>query len=287
MIKGIDTDTVFLSQLLLSDSRFTDTCKGLMAILTKHQIPFHFLSGAKDIWCRDYMPIQVTKDRFVQFRYEPSYLKPDPDHYTDPVFVCEENGIETEKSNIILDGGNVVSWSDKVIMTDRFFDENPDYVNKAKLVSDLENQLETEVIIIPQVKMDYTGHADGMVRFVDATTLVGNHREFEYQYWTEKMNVLLKATGLDYIDIPFFEYHLKTYPLNAIGCYVNFLEVKNLIVIPVFEVDGNRDKEIKNIFKIIFHDRVVETLNFNEVGYYGGLLNCVTWTVQSDPRMRA
>lgn len=287
MIKGTDTDTVFLSQLLLSDSRFTNTCKGLMDILEKHGIPFHFLSGAKDIWCRDYMPIQVSKDRFVQFRYEPSYLKPYPEHYTDPVFVCIENGIETEKSNIILDGGNVVSWSDKVIMTDRFFDENPDYANKAKLVSDLEKQLETEVIIIPQVKMDYTGHADGMVRFVDANTLVGNHRELEYRYWTEKMNILLGKTGLDYIDIPFFEYHLKHYPLNAIGCYVNFLEVDNLIVIPVFEVDGNRDREIKNIFGTIFPDRIIETINFNEVGYYGGLLNCVTWTVQSDPRVYA
>jgi agmatine deiminase len=233
------------------------------------------------------MPIQVSKDRFVQFRYEPSYLRPYPEHYTDPVFVCSENGIEAEKSNIILDGGNVVNWSDKVIMTDRFFDENPDYSDKVKLVTDLEKQLETEVIIIPQVKMDYTGHADGMVRFVDEMTLIGNHREFEYQYWTKKMNVLLEEKGLNYIDIPFFEYHLKKYPSNALGCYVNFLEVKNLIVVPIFEVEGNRDKEIKNIFKETFPDRIIETINFNEIGYYGGLLNCVTWTVQSDPRVRS
>ncbi|WP_373495379.1 agmatine deiminase family protein [Aquiflexum sp.] len=287
MIKGADTDTVFLSQLLLSDFRYSETCRELMAILTKHRIPFHFLSGAKDIWCRDYMPIQVSKDRFVQFRYEPSYLKPYPEYYTDPDFVCTENGIVAEKSNIILDGGNLVSWSDKVIMTDRFFDENPDYSNKAKLVSELENQLETEVIIIPQVKMDYTGHADGMVRFVDESTLIGNDRDLEYQYWTKEMNVLLEENGLDYIDIPFFEYHLKKYPLNAIGCYVNYLEVKNLIVVPIFEVEGNKDREIKNIFKKTFPDRIIETINFNEIGYYGGLLNCVTWTVQSDPRVRS
>ena len=43
--------------------------------LRKRDIPFTYLKGTKDIWCRDYMPIQIQKDRFVFYRYTPDYLQ--------------------------------------------------------------------------------------------------------------------------------------------------------------------------------------------------------------------
>ena len=42
--------------------------------LEHHGIPLRTIPGTQDIWCRDYMPIQVAEDRFVQFRYAPDYL---------------------------------------------------------------------------------------------------------------------------------------------------------------------------------------------------------------------
>ena len=65
------------------------------------------------------------------------------------------------------------------------------------------------------------------------------------------------------------------------GTYVNYLETANLIIMPVFEVSGNRDAEAYDVMKRTFPDRVIETVNINEIGIEGGLLNCISWTINS------
>lgn len=280
MVTSKETNTVYFSEKLLSDERFTKTCKALTELLEKHLIKYDFLKATKDIWCRDYMPIQIEKGKFVQFRYEPSYLKDDFELQSDPKEVCKANNINPQFSTINLDGGNVVNWSDRAIITDRVFDENPEYLSKNKLIAEIEKLLEVEIIVIPQIKSDMTGHADGMVRFVDRNTLLGNNREQEYKYWKNGINKILKEKGIEYIDIPFLDHKEKYYPDHAIGCYVNYLEVENLIVIPIFETEKNKDQEVYDKFREIFPDRKIETINYNEIGFYGGLLNCTTWTIK-------
>jgi agmatine deiminase len=279
MVPGKITNIVYLSELLQSDNRFTDSCNQLTTLLDKHGIAHKFIKATKDIWCRDYMPIQTDKGAFVQFRYEPSYLEDDLEHQSDPKEVCEANGIEPKLSKINLDGGNVVNWSDRAIITDRVFDENPEYTNRTKLISEIEKLLGVEIIVIPQINSDMTGHADGLVRFVNNRTILGNDKEQGYHYWKNGINRVLKEHGLDYIDIPFCEYKNRKYPDNAIGCYLNFLEVENLILLPIFEIEGNRDDDVWKLFKQIYSDRTIETINFNEIGIFGGLLNCTTWTI--------
>jgi agmatine deiminase len=139
--------------------------------------------------------------------------------------------------------------------------------------------LEVEVIIIPQIKSDITGHADGMVRFIDQNRILGNDRQREFGYWKNGINRVIKDYQLEYIDIPFFDHKNISYPENAFGCYVNFLEVNNLIVLPIFEIDKIMDYEVYDTFKLLYPDREIETINYNEVGKFGGLLNCTTWTI--------
>lgn len=280
MIASKETNSVYFSELLSSDKRFTQTCNALTELLEKHSVKYSFLKATKDIWCRDYMPIQIDKEKFVQFRYEPSYLKDDLELQSDPKEVCKANNIKPQFSKINLDGGNVVNWSDRAIITDRVFDENPEYLSKNKLIAEIEKLLEVEIIVIPQIKSDMTGHADGMVRFVDRNTLLGNNREQEYRYWKNGINKILKEKGIEYIDIPFLDHKEKNYPDHAIGCYVNYLEVENLIVIPIFETEKNKDQEVYDKFKEIFPNRKIETINYNEIGFFGGLLNCTTWTIK-------
>lgn len=280
MIASKETNSVYFSELLSSDKRFAKTCNALTYLLEKHSIKYDFLKATKDIWCRDYMPIQTGKGKFVQFRYEPSYLKDELEFQSEPKKVCKSNNINPIFSKINCDGGNVVNWSDRAIISDRVFDENPEYSSKNKLIAEIEKLLEVEIIVIPQIKSDMTGHADGMVRFVDRNTLIGNDREQEYKYWKNGINKALKNYGLDYIDIPFLEHKERNYPYHAIGCYVNYLEVDNLIVIPIFETEKNKDQEVYDKFRMIFPDRKIETINYNEIGFYGGLLNCTTWTIK-------
>ena len=148
MIKGSQTNTVYFSSNLLSDQRFSESCNQLISILQKHKINFKFLQSTKDIWCRDYMPIQIARDQFIQFRYEPSYLKDYLELQSNPAIVCPSNNIPVTFSNINLDGGNLVNWSNKAIVTDRIFNENPEFTSKRQLISELEELLQVEVIVI-------------------------------------------------------------------------------------------------------------------------------------------
>lgn len=273
-----EKETVYLSELF--EERFPDCFNRLTSILKKHGVNYRLLKGTKDIWCRDYMPIQTESGKLIQFRYEPSYLKGNKeweDSRSDVREVCRLNGFEPVFSNINLDGGNVLLCSGRAIVSDRIFTENPEYTDKEQLVKDLSELLEAEVIIIPAQNGDMTGHADGMVRFVNYDTILGNNRAEEYKYWTNGIEKVLKDNNLNYIDVPFFYYKDSKHPDHAIGVYVNYLEVANLIILPIFEVEGNKDAEAIAAFKQIFTDKIIETINYNDVAFEGGVLNCTTW----------
>ena len=275
-------EVVYLSELL--EKQFPECFNRLTTILKMHGVDYCLLKGTKDIWCKDYMPIQTESGKLIQFRYEPCYLKGNKeweDSRSDVKEVCQLNGFEPVFSNINLDGGNVLLCSGRAIVSDRLFSENPEYKDKQQLVKELSELLEAEVIIIPAQNGDMTGHADGMVRFVDHDTLLGNNRSDEYKYWTNGIEKVLKDYNLKYIDVPFFySYKDSKHPDHAIGGYVNYLEVGNLIVLPVFEVEGNKDEEAIAAFKQIFPDKIIETINFNDVALEGGVLNCTTWVVK-------
>ncbi len=274
-------NTVYVSSIL--KEKFPHAAEELFSVLRKHHVTVKELSNTKDIWCRDYMPVQNRMGELIQFKYDPSYLRGKKDweeSRSDVHEVCSSNGIEPIYSDIIIDGGNVVLHGDKAILTDRIFVENSGY-EKNKLILELEELLKAKVIIIPALKTDVTGHADGMVRFVDKNTLLGNDLNAEYKYIRDDINKACTENGLRYINVPFFvPKYDRNHELNSIGIYVNYLEVDNLIVLPKFNVEGNRDEETIELFKNIFPDRIIETVDYNEVALEGGLLNCSTWTVR-------
>ncbi len=275
--------TVYLSELLMD--KYPETCKNLIAILEKHHVKYSFIKGTKDIWCRDYMPVQTESGKFIQFRYDPSYLKGKKeweDSRSDVKEVCRLNNIDATFSDINLDGGNVLICDGRAILSDRIFTENPDY-KKDSLTNELSKLLECkEIIIIPALKSqneEFTGHADGMVRFVNRNTIIGNEkRPNEYKYMKEGLQKVINDYNLEYIDIPFFEDKDRKHPDSAVGIYVNYLEVNDLIVMPIFNRD--EDNQALEIIKKTFPDRKIETIDYSDVAKEGGLLNCTTWVVR-------
>lgn len=281
MIIDRETNFVYFSELLSVDLRYSHEYHRITAILDKHQIKHGLIRSTKDIWCRDYMPVQKDVNEFIQFRYEPSYLEQALELQSDPIQVHTENNIKATYSDINLDGGNVLRWLDRVIVTDRIFSENPEYTDKKKLVLELEQIFEAEVIIIPQIKSDMTGHADGLVRFYDRDTLIGNRMKGEYLYWQKGMKRVLADYSLKYIDLPFFkQYQEMGFPWTAIGYYINYLEIGNLIMVPIFETKKNKDDEAFRILTEIFSDRTIETVKINNIAKEGGLLNCISWNIK-------
>lgn len=270
---------VHLSELLAT--RYPETCKCLTEILNRHNIPFRFLKGTKDIWCRDYMPVQTPSGRLIQFKYEPTYLNNPKysDSRSDVKHVDELNGFKPIFSNINLDGGNVVMYGNKAIITDRIFSENPDWTRE-KLLAELTKLLECEIIIIPAYKpeYDFTGHADGMIRFVDSNAVLVNDLEQDFKYMKQGIVKALEKANLKYINFPWFEHKIEGNSDHAIA-YLNYLEVGNLIVMPVFGVPDNKDSEALAKLKEVFPNKIIETIDYNDVALAGGILNCTTWVI--------
>src|ERR1035437_7205170 len=67
----------------------------LSKALDDYGIHYAFLNNTRDIWCRDYMPIQVGENQFVQFCLTNDYYQKENKHLqTDPSPICESIGIK-------------------------------------------------------------------------------------------------------------------------------------------------------------------------------------------------
>ena len=73
MITDNLTNTVFFSDLL--PKKCPTLNEHLVKALEENRIHYACLSETKDIWCRDFMPIQIAEDRFVSYKYTPNYLQ--------------------------------------------------------------------------------------------------------------------------------------------------------------------------------------------------------------------
>ncbi len=71
-----DTDIVYLSDKL--EVFFNDFYHRLIEKFGEMGIEYGIINGTKDIWCRDYMPIQIQDNLFVGYNYNPDYLDSEP-----------------------------------------------------------------------------------------------------------------------------------------------------------------------------------------------------------------
>ena len=93
----------------------------LAAALACQQVDYALLPNTKDIWMRDFMPVQCTPDHFVAYRYEPDYLCGQSQYITDWKHVIAPSRLPYVNSGLILDGGNVIMCGNKVILTEKVF----------------------------------------------------------------------------------------------------------------------------------------------------------------------
>lgn len=247
-------------------------------LLNECKINFKLLPQTKDVWAVDYMPIQIDVNKFVRFVYSPIYLQSKTYSKTisDVDRICELIGIETIKSNIVIDGGNVTKTTDKVIMTDRIFKDNPTFERK-ELIYELQKHFQIEkLFFVPEQAKDFTGHSDGMVRFIDEQTVIVNDYKGEKEEFSRAFEIAIHNTGLDYIKIPYNPYSNKNYN-QANGDYINYLQMENTIFIPTFGIE--EDEQVVKQFEQIFAGQNIKTIESNEIANQGGILNCITWNI--------
>lgn len=262
---------LYFSSILKSNPKYSLSAENLFSALSNSGEKFTFFDGAKDIWARDYMPVKTKSGKYVSFRYEPSYLADDPQLRTNfKTDIAPHFTLPVAYSNINLDGGNVVFSPSKAkaVITDRVFSENPEY-DKNTLLLELENLLEAEIIIIPSLISDMTGHADGVVRFVNENTVIGNASPYKNGY-EQKVKRALKNHSISVVDFPYFD----SAGISAVGSYLNFLETDKHIFLPVFS-DAQDETAVKRATEIF--DKKIVAVNINGIAKDGGILNCISW----------
>jgi agmatine/peptidylarginine deiminase len=246
---------------------------------------YDFLNKTRDIWARDYMPIQTLKDKFVEFRFDPDYLQGTETERrelkTYPDMVCDDMGLKTVKSDIILDGGNVIKSDNSVIMTEKILMENWRTYNEPELIQQLEKLFETDrIIIIPQDPEDIYGHCDGIVRFIDNDTVLLN---WFYRICDEYLRKsLLKPITEKGLKYEWLDLGLDSDEINGYNwAYINFLQTEDLILVPKMGIkeDDIAFSQICELYKSYADRGRVFQVDSREIIKKDGALNCVSWTI--------
>lgn len=284
MISDFDTNTIYFSELLKTEKKFTKAFEEISNVLKSTGIIPNFLPKTKDIWARDYMPIQVSEKKFIEYRYDPDYLQGNSDEKetreikTYPDIVCDVIGLKTVKTDIILDGGNVVKHKDKVILTDKIIWENQNDYSVRRLKETLQKLFKVnEVVFIPWDEDCEFGHSDGMLRFISEDTVLisGFYETIDLEFKKE----LLKTLELSNIKWEWLRCSEKETEENI--AYINFLQTKDLILLPKLnkkDEDNEALKVISKFYKDYAERERIFQIDMTDIVKYGGALNCISWT---------
>ena len=279
----------------------TDYSKKVFEIFMPHGFK-KIENDCNNVWCRDYMPVKNANGQFVQFIYDPSYLdkikswenkKPDAQKMK---AIHEELQLKNVHfSKLKLDGGNVELHGKKAIISDRFFQDNEcqSFQEEKEKLQILKTELAVDkVIVIPQYPYDFTGHVDGLIRFVDENTVLINdykeeilwvendnnsYRKKIMQQWHHSFKNILHNEGFKIETLSYTAGSKEEAAANsANGIYLNYLQTKDRIFVPTFK-DSTKDKEARVKLQQLFPKHKVIQIEASALSEKGGVINCVSW----------
>lgn len=305
------TNTVCYSSLLHGESsgldkKFREELYGALKESVK-TFKHYDLYNTRDIWSRDYMPVQLTKDLFLNYTYNPDYLSDQKKYITnwsmDKVHTkTKELKLEVAKIPLVLDGGNVIKAIDKfgkptIIMCSNVLNENN--LSKEEL-TDLWNQFfdnQIRLILIEWEGKDENpiGHADGMVRYItEGKVLITNYCDWDdEERLSEPLKEYFDIERLHFGDIEGIKGTKKWSLLKSKSWgYINFLQVGKHIIVPKLDWEELNRIAVQQIqkafgasYKVELIDcdmtQILEDPEVNTNTNSGGGLNCLTWTLLS------
>jgi agmatine deiminase len=134
--------------------------------------------------------------------------------------------------------------------------------------------------VIPKEPGDVIGHADGMLRFVDAETVFVNDYSKVAPSFGRRLQSVLRRASLNWIELPYCPVAEETDGISsAVGCYANFLMVRGLIILPTFGIA--EDITARQVLVKRAPQFAIETSDCTKLAKEGGVLNCMTWTMDA------
>ena len=280
MITDRFTNTVYFSSLLPEKCPILNT--HLVDALQKHGVPYAYLSGTKDIWCRDFMSIQINENHFVFYKYTPDYLQDEIGLriQTNPedVFQTESNNLrhllpQSSTIDLVLDGGNVVKCGNKIVMTDKVFVENKNKTPQ-EVRCLFEEAFRCEIVFLPWDEHEDYGHCDGIIHYLDDNrVMMTNYDDFDKTFAQDFLRILEK-----HFDVITLKYNLNRKHERS-WSYINFLQVGNLILVPQLGIPED-EQALEQISKALPNCKVVGIPALEAVRR-GGALNCISWNIKA------
>lgn len=265
---------VFFSDLL--PQKCPILYKSITNELGKENIHYGLLKNTKDIWCRDYMPIQTDSNRFVLYKYQPDYLQTPYYRRT----ITDVKAIESIENilngqvvelDLVLDGGNVVICGNKVVMTEKVYYENKDK-SRIRIRSLLEKAFQRDVIFIPWDKEEILGHSDGVIHYIgDNRILITNYYDYDVEYYNLFKRILDK-----YFEVIPLSYNVKQKHRRS-WAYINFLIMGNVLLVPQLGIPED-EQALQQISNTLPNSKVIGVPALEAVRR-GGALNCISWNV--------
>lgn len=277
MITDFQCNTVYFSDLLKDLAPVTYA--NLMSVLERYKVEHRLIPNTKDVWCRDYMPIQVSVGEFCGFTYDPDYLHESEillATRTDGNEVCRKMGFDVKvpSKSLVIDGGNVIRCNDKVIMVEKVFHENPYSILETSKA--IEDHFNAELVILPWDRCEFYGHADGLLRYVgDGRVLLTNYDRFNNGFVRRVVDVLQQH----FVDVYKLEYDVpKQHKHN--WAYINWLQTDKVLLIPSFGCpeDEQAFEQIASLMPM--YNGCVEMVSASDLISHEGCLNCASWTVR-------
>ena len=276
------TNFVYISDKL--KEFYPNTYSRLTRLFDEMEIEWGEVKGTKDIWIRDYMPIQLSDDNFLVYKYDPDYLKASGKEYLTDSKSIYKNILPEEtvkRVNIKLDGGNVVTcYSYRVIM-DKVFQENSKFYN-AELTYYIDKSFGSGILYLPwecnnshDLYADVYGHADGLVHWTSANrVLMSNRREFKPKEAAE-IRWRLEEYGFEVTEM-LFDVPNPNKDFN--WAYINYLQVGNKIIVPTFGIP--EDKQALRYIKAANPDSIVRGFRMRDIARNGRALHSITWNIK-------
>ena len=253
-------DIVYISDQL--EIKYPAFKKNLTKILTDNGNRLKIITGTKDIWCRDYMPLIGSHGQLVRFIYHPSYLDKNK---KDRASITNVDNILTTTYEV--SGKSMSRW--QYINT-----------NSLELLVDIKRLLGLQKItVVPEYPDDFTGHVDGLVRFIDHNTvLINNLSNEEPEEWIINFKSSLHNAGYKMEELPYRAYENEDKD-DAKGIYMIFLNLNDLIIMPSFTFN-QEDKKAKQTLEKLYPGKKVVPIYATDLAKEGGIVNCVTWNKQ-------
>jgi agmatine/peptidylarginine deiminase len=276
MITDTLTNTVFFSDLL--PKRCPVLYEALHRILNDKGIDNRLLSNTKDIWCRDYMPIQAGDKHFVFYKYNPDYLQTpyykrtitDVNHIENIDLLRQEKWTDLD---LVIDGGNMVKCDDKIIMTEKVFAENKDKKRNV-VIRLLEETFQCDFVFLPWDRNERFGHSDGIVHYIgENRVLMTNYADFDPDMARRFTNVLEKHVEVIPLTYNVQRKHLRSWT------YINYLQIGKLVLVPQLGI--SEDEQALRQIKESLPQCDVFGVPALEAVRRGGALNCVSWNVNT------